>query len=530
MVNENNNSKLIFEELLSRTQVERKLDPSVTENAKALVAASYFDDKKDIVFKARKLLMKENPRKLFFDFIKDIVNLVKTKPMPEKYHWANLLNDVAIQGLGIKIDDLEFQGINAKKEMITGEPRWDNIKAHIENNILGDFFIEKTKVPPDKLIWGEDFPLRISACDASQRRYKLVTPFNKFFSSPVVINNAAGVIKEKTPLKPAWKHIPVPKDTTDFENWVIIGYKDYTELNENDYEWATKSAMDVGEYYVEDTRIFNFSEKPDIHFRDGRIFPQDHALNCRLQNRHGMLTREAIYRMCSTLKKARELDILFCGVAKQVQLKIYSALFDWYIKRKMGEEKWNVTGHILTDTEVMRRILYNPKFDGSFKEVYTTCLVVRDFYTSSNLNRRTNKQVINDLNSLKDIYHNRTVTAKKIVDEALKYKVAMFFIGHCQSDEFYAPRYEFVLYDEDKPNINKIKIKLLSALRLASFDVDEDHLWGLEEPICTLVPTPILIAHDLSKKVGEDLAHNWISRTYAEFIKMRNDYIKNVAK
>ena len=108
--------------------------------------------------------------------------------------------------------------------------------------------------------------------------------------------------------------------------------------------------------------------------------------------------------------------------------------------------------------------------------------------------------------------------------------VAMLFIGHCQSDEFYAPRYEFVLYDEDKPNINKIKIKLLSALRLASFDVDEDHLRGLEEPICTLVPTPILIAHDLSKKVGEDLAHNWISRTYAEFIKMRNDYIKNVAK
>ncbi len=326
-------------------------------------------------------------------------------------------------------------------DMFSGEPDWDKIKMHINENVLGDFFIEKISVPPDIDLWGEEFPLRISACDASQHRFKLRTPFNINFSSPVVVNNSAGILKERGTEKPKWKHIAVPKDTKDFEDWVIVGFKDYTELNENDYEWATKSAMDVGQFYVEETYIFPYGGmklKPDIHFRDGRVFPQDHAMNCGLQNRHGELTREAIYRMTTTLRKARELGIIFCGVAKQVNLKLYSTIVDWYIKRKMGEENWNITGHILSDSEAMRRMLCSEVFEAStFKEIYITCPIVRSFYTTSNLNRRTDKQVINDLNSLGNIYHSRNLTAKNIAEEAMKYKIAMFFVGHSMTPEVY---------------------------------------------------------------------------------------------
>lgn len=247
-------------------------------------------------------------------------------------------------------------------------------------------------------------------------------------------------------------------------------------------------------------------------------------MNCKLQNRHGELTREAIYRMTTSLRKARELEIVFCGVAKQVNLKIYSTIVDWYIKRKMGEESWNITNHILSDSEVMRNMLYSENFiASSFNEIYITCPIVRSFYVTSNLNRRTDKQVINDLRSLENIYHSRNLTARDIVDEAMKYKVAMFFAGHSKSSEFYCPRYEFVYYN-NRDQINEDIIKVLSALRLASFDVDEDHLWGLEIPICTLVPTPTLIAHDLSKKIGNELSSDWASKTYAEFIKLKNQH------
>jgi len=528
-MNEKEKYTVIFEEILSRAQAERRLEPSIRATAETLVSASYFDEHTEIVLEAREKLMKEDPRKLYLGCIKDLVELIQNAEKSQKYIWANQLNDLALQGLGIKIDDMAWRGVNTK-DIFKGEPDWKAIETHINENVLGEFFIERISVPSDVELWGEEFPLRMSACDASQHRFKLRTPFNVNFSSPVVVNNAAGILKERVSEKADWKHIVVPKGTQDFEDWVIVGYKDYTELNENDYEWATKSAMDVGQFYVEETYIFTYGGlkfKPDIHFRDGRIFPQDHAMNCKLQNRHGELTREAIYRMTTTLRKARELEIIFCGVAKHVNLKVYSTIIDWYIRERMGEENWNITGHILTDSEVMRRILYNEHFDAStFDEIFVTCPVLRSFYTTSNLNRRTDKQVINDLDSLNNIYHSRHLTARAIVEEALKYKVAMFFGGHSKTPEFYCPRYEFVYYDSNKNTVKDNIIRVLSALRLASFDIDDEHLWGLEEPVCTILPTPLLIAHELSKKMGEELVMDWVSKVNAEFIKLKNQYIK----
>ena len=522
--------KVIFEEILSRAQAERRIEPSIISTAETLVSASYFEERKDVVLEAMEKLMKEDPRTLYFACIKDLVELIQEEERSRKYIWASQLNDLALQGLGIKIDDLAFRGVSSK-DMFCGEPYWDKIKKHIDETVLGDYFIEKISVPSDVELWGEEFPLRTSACDASQHRFKVSTPFNPNFSSPVVVNNAAGVIKTRTPDKSDWDYVVVPKNTQDFEDWVIVGFKDYTELNENDYEWATKSAMDVSQFYVEETYILphgGMKLKPDIHFRDGRIFPQDHAMNCKLQNRHGELTREAIYRMTKTLRKAKELDIIFCGIAKHPTLKVYSIIVDWYIKKKMNEETWNLTGHVLSDSEVMRRMLYNDNFNAyTFSEIYVTCPIVRDFYTTSNLNRRTDKQVVNDLSSLQSIYHSRNLTAGDIVEEALKYKVAMFFAGHSKTSEFYCPRYEFVYYG-NRGGVKQDVLKILSALRLASFDVDEDHLLGLEEPICTLLPTPTLISHELSKKMGEELSNDWVSKVYAKFIKLKKQYLQNI--
>jgi hypothetical protein len=528
-VNEKEKYTVIFEEILSRAQAERKLEPSIKVTAEVLVSASYFDEHAEIVQEARKKLTKEEPRSLYFECIKDLVDSVREERKWKKYIWANQLGDLGLQGLGIKIDDLSWRGVNSK-DIFRGEPDWEAIRSHINENVLGDFFIEKLSVPPDTELWGEEFPLRTSACDASQHRFKLRTPFNVNFSSPVVINNSAGVLKERGIERSKWEHIIVPKGTQDFEDWVVVGFKDYTELSENDYEWSTKSAMDVGQFYVEETYIFPYGGlkfKPDIHFRDGRIFPQDHAMNCKLQNRHGELTREAIYRMTTALKKAEELGITFCGVAKHVNLKIYSSIIDWYIRKKMGVENWNMTGHILSDTEVMRRILCNENFEAStFNEIYVTCPIARSFYTTSNLNRRTEKQVVNDLNSLNNIYHSRNLTARSIVNEALEYKVAMFFAGHSKSPEVYFPRYEFVFHDKEDHMEENI-VKILSALRLASLDMDVDHLWGLEEPINTMIPTPLLIAHNLSKKVGEELVTDWVSKVNAEFIRLKNQQSKS---
>ena len=518
----NGDSEVSYEEVLSKFQVERQIDSSITDTANVMISASYLEEGKDILVAAREKLLKEDPRELFLGCLKHIVSQIRSAEVAKKYFWFEQLDALGIRGLGIHVDDLELIGKDSKN-IFRAEPKWDRIKEHIDKVVLGKSFIEQIAVPSDKELWGDEFPLRMSACDASQHPFKLRIPvFNTYFSTPIVVNNAAGIIKERRDDKPEWVKVVVPKNTQDFENWVIIGHKDFDELEENDYQWATRSAMDVGQYFVEETYLLSYgglSKKPDIHFRDGRIFPMDKAANCKIQNRHGQLTREAIWRMCTTLKKARELGIIFCGASKLVELKVFSIVIDWYIREVMKDKKWGVSRHVLTDSEMSRHILFNPEFKGDFKNTFVTCRIVRSFYTTSNYNSRTDAQFQNDLNGFSDIMHTRGLSAKQIVEEALKCQVAMFFVGHSTNSEYYTPRYEFAFYEEDRKDADEIVLKVLSALRLSAFEVDTDHLRTMDRPI--LMPIPLMYSHNLSKTMGEILAQEWKGRTYAEYIKLK---------
>lgn len=524
-VEDNSDQTSTFDETLSRIEAERRLDPAIIRTADYLIAASLIDEEKDVLQIAREKLSKENPRELYLTFLKESVQNLKTTDKAHQYRFARQINDVAIMGLGIWQEDLGLTAAGEGALKITGEPDWERIKDHIDKTVFGDYFVEEMNVPVDSQIWAGDFPLRMSACDASQHRMKIKVPFNKTWATPIVVNNSGGTIKERgSDGKPDWRHVAVPKDTREYEDWVILGPDDYADMDEGDYEWAAKSSTDVGQFFVEETFIFKhggLTKKPDVHFRDGRIFPQDKLMNCRIDNRHGQLTREAIYRMATTCRTAEELKILFCGVSKQVELKVYSTLITWYVTKVMGKTNWNPTDKVLNDSEMMRYFIFHPDFQATtFDKIYITCQILRRFETTSNLNRRTRKQVVNDLNSLARVYHGRDITAKDIVEEALKVSAVMFFGGHSRNEELYIPRYEFAQTTQkvDNSNYKQWAHKVLSALRLASFDVDEDHLWGLEEPIKTLIPTPILVAHDISKKIGAELASNFAQRATAEFI------------
>jgi len=522
-MNRDDVERLTFEETLSRLEAERRPDPAVIRAADYLIAASLLDEERDVLQQAKERLGQENPRELYLAFLRDSVQELKSAPKAHQYKFAKQINDVAIMGLGVWQEDLGITSSGRGALRISGEPNWPVIAEHINRTVYGDYFIEEVSVPPDTVLWGTQFPLRMSACDASQHRFKLRVPFNRTWATPVIVNNSAGTMKERQATRSMWRNVAVPRDTREYEDWVILGPDDYAELEEGDYEWAAKSSMDVGEFFLEETFLFKhggLTLKPDVHFRDGRIFPQDHLMNCRIENRHGQLTREAIYRMVTTCRTANELKILYCGVAKQAQLKVYSTLVNWYISRIMGKPQWNPTGQVISDSEMMRNLVPHPDFRASsFNRIYVSCPIVRRFETTSNLNRRTRRQVRSDLDSLNRVYHSRDLTARDIVDEALRLNVVMFFAGHSRNDELYVPRYEFVT--STRPSTDELRhtvFKVLSALRLASFDVDEDHLWGLEEPIRTLVPTPILVAHDISKRMGEELASNFAQRATAEFI------------
>ena len=141
-----------------------------------------------------------------------IVEQIQNSDSTTRYLWVDQLMNLGIRGLGIKIDDLEFIGRDSKN-IFRASPKWEKIKEHINNHVLGSSFLIRFSVPTDEEIWGDDFPLRISSCDASQHRFKLTLPFfNKAFSTPIVVNNAAGIVKEKNSVGQDWTNVVVTKE------------------------------------------------------------------------------------------------------------------------------------------------------------------------------------------------------------------------------------------------------------------------------------------------------------------------------
>lgn len=513
-----------FADVLSRLEAETidTRDSALDQTVDYMLEADLIGEQKEVIDKARALLQKEDPRELYFEFLKEAISDLQNTQPGRQYVIARQIDDVALAGLGIWQEDLGLHPIKNSLR-VSGRPDWDGIKKHIDATVLGEYFLQQREVPDNQTIWGTTFPLRISACDASQHRLKLKVPTNTVWASPVIVNNAGGVIKELSPPDVEWRNIAVPSGLREYEDWVILGPADYAEMEESDYEWSAKSAMDVGQFFVEETFIFRHggtSKPPDVHFRDGRVFPQDKLMNSTIENRHGQLTREAIDRMVSTCGEAHKQGALFCGVAKQVQLKVYSTLINWYISRCMERVDWNPTLKSINDTEMMRHLLPMPEFRADFNAVLVATPIVRRFHTTSNLNRRTRKQVENDMNRLAQVHHNRKRTARDIADDALKLDVVMFFAGHARTNEQFLPRYEYVRNDDDHVDCDLTRV--LSALRSATFDVDTDHLRGLDEPINTLVPTPVLVAHHISKSVGGELALSFKQRTLARFLERRS--------
>ncbi|MDE2852900.1 MAG: hypothetical protein OXN88_01885 [Chloroflexota bacterium] len=495
---------------------------AVDQSADFMIEADLLGEQKEVVDKARKLLQSEDPRELFYAFLRDSISDLQTAQSGQRYLIARQIDDVALAGLGIWQEDLGLRPIKNSLR-VSGRPEWDRIKQHINDTVLGEYFLQKREVPDNQTIWGTTFPLRLSACDASQHRLKLKVPTNTVWASPVIVNNAGGVIKELSQPDVQWRNIAVPRGLREYEDWVILGPADYAEMEEGDYEWSAKSAMDVGQFFVEETFIFRHggaSKPPDVHFRDGRVFPQDKLMNSTIENRHGQLTREAIDRMVSTCGEAQKQGILFCGVAKQVQLKVYSTLINWYISRCMERVDWNPTLKSINDTEMMRHLLPVHEFHADFNAVLVATPIVRRFHTTSNLNRRTRSQVENDMSRLAQVHHNRNRTARDIAEEALKLDVVMFFAGHARTNEQFLPRYEYVRNGNN--HVDRDLTRVLSALRSATFDMDTDHLRGLDEPINTLVPTPVLVAHHISKSVGGELALSFKQRTLARFLERRS--------
>jgi hypothetical protein len=334
------------------------------------------------------------------------------------------------------------------------------------------------------------------------------------------LNNAAGTLLRFEGGEPRYENLFEPSPNDALLRWMLIDPSYQDELEPEDYRRCLASAMDVGQYKFDLGYLLKTDTRPPIILRDGSLFPQDAYLdNFVITNRRGEFTREAIREMLDCLLWAEKMQSIYCGVSKAVQLKIYSAVVDWYIARSI-DSNWDIGGYTLNDGQAMSVLLSSPSFiESNLKQVIATCLIRRSFVTRAALNERKSPDEAMDAYFDRfQAQHEEDITPYRELCKLAQ--VYMFFMGHSKSPQQQLPRYEFFYHDKLGDPLH-IARALLSAIRHCALTPDHDHSFMAAQPITYLLPTVTQQAHLLSKDVGKYIDRatgQWIMARYRSMV------------
>ncbi len=497
-------------EVLSREKVVAQTKPlesqdydPVAQTADYMQRAVRFEEAwETTIQKAREALLEVDAREIYMDFLNDLKQQIEQNSS-KSARLASLFRQVAHRGLGISKQILDV------KEPLKGGTRWrvdpfkiDLIQTHLDNHIVGEHFLNLNSI--DNGTWQGRNPI-IGASDVSQHRSAVPIP-TRFFkrSVPFVLNNAAGTLFTLQADKPKYDNLFYPIPDEALLRWMLIDPSYQDELEPEDYQRCLASAMDVGQYKFDREYLLKTDRRIDVIFRDGSLFPQDAYLdNFVIENRRGEFIRGAIIEMLDCLTYAKSSRTVYCGVAKNVRLKVYSAVVDWYIERNIDRD-WGIGNYTLNDGQAMSLLLASPSFIGNnLEQVISTCLIRRSFTTRAALNTKIN---LDNLESHIDDFQKRheDMPLDPYRELCKIAHVYMFFIGHSKTPQQQLPRYEFFCSDYLGPILTATQ-KILSALQYCSLMSDEDHSFMSDKPITYLIPAVTQQAHILSKDVGKHI-------------------------
>lgn len=467
--------------------------------------------------RARQELMALDARKLYFEFLLDTKRQIEAGGA-RVAALATLLEQVAFRGLGMTKNQITIS------KPLQGSTRWrvsldeDSVRSHLASHIVGEHFLNV--LTPGMPHWRTGEPI-IGASDVSQHRSSVPVPARYFKRSvPFILNNAAGALYVNRDGRWRYDAIFNPKPDDELLRWMLIDPSYQDELESEDYERCIASAMDVGQYKFDLDYLMKSDRRPDVIFRDGSLFPQDaYESNYLLESKRGEFTREAIREFLDCLLYAERSEIIYCGVAKNVLLKVYSAAMDWYIEKYI-DENWSAGNYTLNDGQAMSLLLATPSFVASdLQQVVATCLIRRSFTTRAALNTRIDlKQLQAYLDAYQQAHLEIDITPyRQLCDIAHVY---MFFMGHSKSPQQQLPRYEF-FSSEIKGSASEIAGELLTALRRCGLMDDHDHSFMADQPVTYLLPSVTQHAHQISKDVGKHIdtaTGQWIMSRYRRMI------------
>jgi hypothetical protein len=504
--------------LLSDAATSTEYNP-VAQTAEYMRRAIQFEEAWDTtISKAREALLKTDAKSLYLDFLTDLQSDINRQG-PRAARLAEVLNYVSFRGLGL--DSHQVRISNPAR----GATKWrvqldlPSIESHLERHIIGPNFLTEIRASENR--WRGRSPL-IAASDVSQHVSAVPIPARFFKRSvPFVLNNAAGALFLAQGAEPKYNNLFNPKPDEALLRWMLIDPSYQEELEPEDYRRCLGSAMDVGQFKFDLDYLLKTNKRtPDVIFRDGSLFPQDAYLeNLAIDNRRGEFTREAIREMLSCLSYVAQVKTIYCGVAKSVQLKVYSAVLDWFITRNI-DQSWEVGSYSLTDGLAMSLLLSSPSFvNSNLSQLIATCLIRRSFTTRANLNTRIAPDGFADYcDAFQERNPDIDITPYRRLCEIAH--VYMFYMGHSKSPQQQLPRYEF-FYHEKMGRPEEIAASVLGALQSCSLMPDKDHSFMSDQPIVYLMPSVTQQAHHLSKDVGrhiDSMTGQWIMARYRQLL------------
>ena len=307
-----------------------------------------------------------------------------------------------------------------------------------------------------------------------------------------------------------------------------------------------KAALDVVQFRVDERLISggaraygsypgggegNLLPKPNVLIRDGTVTPQEREFQhyCD-RSSYGDVVREGISLSYTILRAVADSSSrVYAGAVKLTQLRTFSKIINWYIKRAI-DESWDLSkvSHVTDSVAVTRLIAALPECERN--EYYRTCVITRPFpalvtdlrflrcetedewlaYFAQRRNQQ--RREFDEHGGDPSWLLGQTLDDDPYVRMCRQADYSAFYFGQpVGQPQVTLPRFEFLdslrklAPDQRLKRVLHAVDMIIAGIHLTKWTLDRDHGFMTSRRMPKLVPYVVYEAHEKCKALGHKL-------------------------
>lgn len=542
-----------------------------------LEALDYYESRaSNVLGKAAAALMREDPRELVVEYLKDGVEHLKDdiedlldssrshEALPRRIELQLTALRRFVHGeLGISAKVWYLPTLEQVSRGTTVDPSsWASVESAVATRVFGTFFIEPVTAKArdgvtNMVVAGSDgsshagFVRGIPAPAYAEEQGRLMLTFN---------NSIAYVDMPKNhPRRSRFPYHGVPMTRAALEDphnrGMIISRPWFDALSDSEFEHMKKAALDVVQFRVDERLVTGTARAygsnpvagesgllptPNVLIRDGTVTPQERELQHYAKTGpDGDIVREGIALSYNILKAVCDSGKrVFAGAVKSTQLKTFSKIVNWYIRRgsarRLGQaidSSWDVAraSHV-TDAVAITHLMGSlPELPGT-DDYYCTCIITRPFSAMVTSLRELRVDTPQEWLAWFEDRSDREAEAQTRHGGRLSFlgvtdleddpyvrmcqraDYAMFYFGRPGGNpQVGLPRFEFMdalrqlSDDERQGRVTSAVTAIIDGVHATKWALDRDHGFLSRGRLPRLIPHVVYEAHEKCKVLGHKL-------------------------